>query len=188
MFLITGCGYSGTKYTAMLLRRGGLSVGHEESGDDGAVSGGWCIDCERYPAFHQQGSRPDFDVILHQVRHPLDTISSHLSARNRLWWWNCRHISARECEPDIVKATSYWLEWNIKAEAQAELTYRIEHIAERWGEVMDAIGCNLDYDTCASGLSKKTNTHGGGVEVGWSDIPVGWRGAVRSLARRYGYE
>lgn len=191
-FLITGGGRQGTTYMRNVLCNAGLDVGHERMAANGAVSAGWCINTHQYPGNHQQGPRPHFDVILHQVRHPLDTIASLQAVE--FWDWNCEHISATPDDLLLVRASSYWLEFNLKAEAQAVMTYRIEDLEKAWERVWVAIslyderlrGRRPLYKDVVAGIPTNLNTRKH-KPLTWKDIPAGWRGAIRSLARRYGY-
>jgi hypothetical protein len=82
-FVVTGCGRSGTRYTANLLTAAGFTCGHER------IFSPWTKD-DVVPTFDDvQGDSswlavpflarlPAGAVVLHQVRHPLPTISSHL--------------------------------------------------------------------------------------------------------------
>jgi hypothetical protein len=63
-FLITGYPRSGTKYTAKVLNKTSLDVGHEFKGKDG------CVSWKHLP------KALDFDLVLHQVRNPLKVIGS----------------------------------------------------------------------------------------------------------------
>lgn len=83
-FVVTGCGRSGTKYMAEVLKRCGLKCDHEgvfdppvrsveiPAGLDGDVS--WAA--APFVSAMASGTK-----VLHQVRHPLDVISSFVSLR-----------------------------------------------------------------------------------------------------------
>ena len=71
--LITGCGRSGTSYMSSLMRKTGLDMPHEVMGRDGMV--GW----------QQARDTSGFDIVLHQVRHPLRAISSAQTIRIGSW-------------------------------------------------------------------------------------------------------
>lgn len=189
MFLITGCGRSGTKYMAKALNTIGLSVGHEELGGDGAVSAAWTYDATWYPRFHQQGPRPKFDLILHQVRFPLHVIGSVSTSLPASWRFNCDNTPIEPSDPMLVRCAKYWYYWNLDAQAQAVYTYRIEALPEVWDEVMSYLGVEADYEQVAH-ISKRTNRRKH-MDVTWADLERVVPDLVKDiqqLALSYGYE
>ena len=62
--LIIGSPRSGTQFTTYLLKYLGFKIGHEESDDQGCVS-----------SLHLTVPK-EFNTVLHQIREPLQTISS----------------------------------------------------------------------------------------------------------------
>jgi len=190
MLLITGCGRSGTKYISMVLRRAGLDVGHETRlGEDGIVSSFWTVDADRYPGRHVQGPQPKFDVILHQVRNPLRTISSLTTGSQKSWKWNARYIPIAEDAPALRKAADYWYYWNLLADARSDWTYNIELLEEEWEEFSRMTGITCTYGEATDGLSKNTNTRPH-IEYTWTDIKhiTPLYEEIRILAMSYGYQ
>ena len=185
MFLITGCGRSGTLYAATVLRAAGLDVGHEAAGKDGAVSSHWAVDDVLYPTYHQQGPRPQFDVILHQVREPLATIASLTTSRADSWLWNVRHVSIELLWSTLRIAADYWLQWNRIAEEQAILTYRVENMAGAWPRICEALSLDAQFP---EGISTSINSRQH-QQVSWQNIHeiTPRYGEIVQMARRYGY-
>lgn len=188
-FLITGCGRSGTKYMATVLQTIGLDVGHERLGRDGAVSGIWTVESDSYPSFHQQGPRPHFDLVLHQVRHPLPTIGSVTTGSPESWEFNCRFIPATLKEPLLIRCAKYWLYWNRIAQEQATFTYRIENLKKVWIGLMRLLRTEASYDQIIH-LSRSMNTREH-PEVTWDvlekNVPRPLVDEVKALGRSYGY-
>lgn len=184
MFLVTGCGRSGTLYTATLLQAAGLDVGHEVCGDDGAVSSLWAVADTHYPVYHAQ-RRPAFDLVLHQVREPLNTIASLTTARYDSWLWAARHVALDLRWPVLRIAAEYWLAWNRLCEAQAALTYRIEAISEAWWRICELIGADVPRP---AGIPTNIHSRAHG-RVTWHDIEATTPQAadIREMATRYGY-
>lgn len=120
---------SATTYTARMIQAHGLKFGHETRGDqtDGAIS---------YFKIHY----PDkFDVVLHQVRNPLKTISSAVTVLAKRTH-NEFHILFDMEKTDREKSKLYqvmltWLILNELAEEKAEWRYRIEDIDEVYLEL-----------------------------------------------------
>ena len=184
MFLITGCGRSGTLYTATLLQQAGLDVGHECTGVDGAVSSLWAVRDSHYPLYHAQ-SCPDFDVALHQVREPLVTIASLTTAQAASWRWVARHIDIDPRWSVLRIAAEYWLAWNALCEARAVLTYRIEAIDAEWGRICALVGKDARRPR---GLPTNINSRAHRC-VTWTEIRDATPKAadIREMAARYGY-
>jgi len=186
MFLITEAGRSGTKYMAQALRLCGLDVYHERMGADGIVSSFYCFDADWYPGHNHPVPRPDFDVILHQTRHPLKAIGSIQTGKSRNW--SHQFLPVGPGTPELTRCCHYWLVFNEHAEQQADLTYRIEDLEEAWPEIQRLLGFSADYSRIA-GLSKRLHTRPHS-DVTWADV----REAapfiycdIREAAERYGY-
>jgi hypothetical protein len=74
LVLITGCGRSGTTFMSSFLCASGLKIPHERPGRDGCVAWPMCVDS--YRPWGNRSSRAKFQHVFHQVRNPLDVISS----------------------------------------------------------------------------------------------------------------
>jgi hypothetical protein len=183
-FLITGCGRSGTKYTAKVLQKAGLDVQHEKPGRDGTVSSVWAVEDTWYPGYHAQ-KRPEFDLILHQVREPLATIGSLTTALQGSWNWNARHIPIDPKAPSLIKAARYWYYWNLKIEEIAQHRYRVEDMKDEWEFLCMLLGCNCRLPN----VSKKTNSREH-IRVNWlrlSQAVPDIYTELRTMSERYGY-
>ena len=184
VFLITGCGRSGTSYTAKVLRAAGMDVGHERKGIHGTVSSLWAVESERYPYFHAQ-KRPEFDVVLHQVREPLATIGSLTTALKSSWRWNAQHIELDMDWSALRIAAEYWLQWNALCEDQAVMTYRVECIRTAWPDIGWTCGVLAQFP---AGVPENVNrrTH---RAVTWKEIyeETPHAASIQKMALRYGY-
>jgi hypothetical protein len=123
--LVTGCGRSGTKYIAFALRRMGLDVRHERLGRDGISSWTMAVRTERRP-YGPPSSASSFKQIFHQTREPLQVIQSCLSFTESSWDFISENVPCPRIAPLIIRAATYWLLWNEKAEEIATWRYRIE--------------------------------------------------------------
>lgn len=174
-------------YTSKALQAAGLDVGHERLGRDGIVSSMWALDVDEYPAYHEQGPQPEFDVILHQVRHPLDAIGSLTTALPESWAWNARYMPIAN-KPVLEKAALYWYLTNLIAEKRASWTYRIESLPDIWREFTRRLKIKAGIGVLA-GIPKNINSREHDT-VTWKQIrgvTVHWD-QIRKLARSYGYE
>jgi hypothetical protein len=133
--LITGCGRSGTKYASFALQRMGLEVPHERLGRDGISSWTMAVAAESRP-YGPPSSEVSFQHIFHQVREPLASITSCMTFNNESWDFICRHIECPIVAPVLMKAATYWLLWNKKAEEIASWRYRIE-------DFHDGVACEI---------------------------------------------
>lgn len=187
MFLITGAGRSGTKYIATVLRKCGLDVGHEGLGESGIVSGFYCFDADWYPNDRHPVPRPQFDLILHQVRHPLRVIASMQTTHS--WEWACQFLPIDESAPLLQRCCYNWLIPNETAERQAAFTYRIENLEGVWSELQRLIGFDASYKIAAS-LPNDINSRPHG-NVTWNDVQKAVPEAYSTIvnaAERYGYQ
>lgn len=186
MFLITGCGRSGTKYIAVALQQCGLGVRHEQMGKDGIVSGYYCFDAQQYPGGRHPVPRPDFDVVLHQARHPLPTIASLQTTHS--WKWACQFLPVTPNDPLLKRCCHHWLGYNEAAEKLAEYTYRIETLEEVWPTLQRLIGFDAPYSIVAD-LPKSINARKHD-DVTWAEVrdaaPEIYD-AILAASVRYGY-
>ncbi len=125
LLLIVGCGRSGTGYISTLLRECGLDIGHEVLGVDGTSNWFWTFDSSINCKYH-------YKHIFHQIRNPLDVISSWYNNEidhSYIWIFICSHVPEIDSnEPFLVRCAKYWYYWNLAAEKKAEWSYRVEDI------------------------------------------------------------
>lgn len=174
MFAIIGCPRSGTKYTAMVLRKLGYDVGHEEWGDGGMV--GW-----RFPTEKLTG------VTLHQVRDPLATIGSLTTIADYSWKYISRYAPVELPWALDRRCAETWLYWNRMAETAAGWTYRVESLPEIWDEWCNNLGVEGDYKKIKS-IPKDTH-HRNHASWTWERVyrATPLADEIRNLAEEYGY-
>lgn len=153
--LVIGCGRSGTTYISRVLQDSGLDAPHEWMGRDGLVC--WYM-AENWASYGEKApSNWTFKHTFHQVRDPLDTITS-------LYWsfteesWDFIEMNLPQIahnDPLLVKAAKYWYYWNWKCQLMAEWTYKVEDLDQNWDEFCFRLGRKLERDTA---VPKNTNT------------------------------
>ncbi len=213
--LITGCGRSGTLYTAKLWQSLGLDIRHERPvppngimGADGMAS--WFMAAD-HPNPPSGPSILDytFDVVIHQVRHPLKVIASMaqfiLQHGKRAPGYIERHVPDTKLSPEeqnrldfkqqlILKASRYWYHWNLMAEAKAGKIVRVEDLIEELPDLCHLVGVPYRPGFIDL-LPKDINARRFHVpeepwEVTWEDIKSLDSDIYRSikhLAAEYGY-
>jgi hypothetical protein len=191
-FLVTGCGRSGTHFTAKFLALNGLDMGHEATGAQGAV--GWL--CASPDFCRARGAV--FHKTLHQIRHPVPTIASLQTFSARAWDYifdltpQCRHPSRP------VAAARYWLHWNNLALSNAALSVRLEDFrgkpAETVAALSDFFGKRLDPSLITvaesygdSRKSRRDYGHKTNLSEVRREDEATWRG-IEALAARFGYD
>jgi len=161
--LITGCGRSGTGYIVAFLNANGLDINHEDArgyiGRDGCVSWPMLANSlsSRGPIINEK-----YIHVFHQVRHPLNVITSWFINLKALdgtdWVFIRRHVpEIHKNDSLIVQCAKYWYYWNLKAEKIAEWRYRIEDIDQIIPEFERRIGVHLDASVLAT-IPRDTNT------------------------------
>jgi hypothetical protein len=190
--LITGCGRSGTKYAAFALQRLGLEVPHERLGRDGISSWTMAVAAESRP-YGPPSSEVSFQHIFHQVREPLATIASCMTFNNESWDFICRHVECPRRAPLLIKAATYWLLWNKKAEEIATWRYRIEDFQDGIAhEICTRMSVSFNMDTIIS-IPRNFNTRREGRTVhifeelfrkGGFNVPGKLRASVVKSVRR----
>lgn len=194
MLLITGCGRSGSRYTATLLNRLGLRVGHEELHADGEI--GW-----KGLRKLLSGERIDFNVILHQVRDPIATISSLRTHCCGLLKDVSRFFPTRSSldgsNGNLHRCMEYWYEWNLLAESRAIWTYRIEELPQVFDTFCELLGVSANraaLDALPTNINTRRTRRFAKFQrdtVNWDtlesiDRPLTTK--IHELAVRYGYQ
>lgn len=163
--VIIGCGRSGTKFISKH-----LDLGHETSVTNRGIAC-WqaVVDDNSYYTIAPT------DHVLHQVRNPIDTISScHAILMKESWDLIINNIDAmNEEDPLLLKCMKYWYYWNRMAEKRALETHRVEDI---FSEVPRDTNTRKDLD-----LYRK---------VSWTDMEAedsDLTSKIKSLAINYGY-
>ena len=194
LLLIVGCGRSGTTFMAQFLKASGLQVEHEAPGADGCVS--WPMVVNMYNPFGWPADNVKFHHIFHQVRNPLDVITSfyiNLPELNRHEWGFIRS-QIPEINPDdplLVQCAKYWYYWNLKAEYMAEWTYRIENLENVLPEFQSRLNVQFDQEN----LHRIPNTINHWTPIDytftWEDLqstlPRDLFTDIEAMAKRYGY-
>lgn len=188
--LIIGCARSGTAYISNILQQCGLRIGHEKTQKDGVSSWIMCVNTKHVPWAVDSRRRLQFTHIFHQVRHPLKVISSVQTEGRPSWKYIIKHVPEIKWEdPPLVKGAKYWYYWNLKAETQAEWTYRVEELDTVWDEFCSRLGKKLDrsqLEQVAHNVNARSHQ-----EVSWEDLqqqldPDLYQ-KIRGLAQKYGY-
>lgn len=112
--LVTGCGRSGTRYATRAMSAIGVSLGHEKDGEDGRAD------------WHLAADPSGYDLVLHQVRSPLEVVASCYTISDRSWHFMAARSPVRITDPLLVRCMSYWVYWNELAEFSSHTTYRVE--------------------------------------------------------------
>lgn len=156
---ITSCPYSATKYTARLLQKLGLDIGHERYEADGIVS--WQHIHMSKADFVADGFSSDMSL-LHQVRHPLMVISSlrqihvgysHPATKQNIWavikeatesmntgWDIANETAPRDKVKNPLPWMRLWYWWNKVGAEKADAVYGVEYLPNKWGCFLDTLG------------------------------------------------
>lgn len=191
--LVTGCIRSGTAYTTAVLRSLGLDVVHEGLGKDGSVSaflGNPTATAEQLPPWHPPGAE-HYDLVLHQVRHPVAVVGSMQTAGAHFWKF-VRDVGGVPGSGDVRHAMAFWIAWNQRIEKQADARYRIEHVSWRQLCAWLPIQWNEHSADAIKKVPTDTNTRKERYR------PLTWRilrmidatlcAEIREMAIQYGYD
>lgn len=155
-------GRSGTVYTAEVLKAVGLRVGHELPGPDGAVGGIFWKGYKRKLA--------EYDHVLHQVRHPLRTISSSVTWRRRTHRMYARQLGYRRAliPKDPLEAAMFsWVIYTTWADHYAEWRFRVEDMTEIFPRLYSYFGTDEQKSCPSLPLNLNTREH---REYGMRDL------------------
>lgn len=180
---IIGCGRSGTSFVSKFFSQNGIYIGHETLGRDGMAS--WM------GAVHSKNElEKGYKLILHQVRNPLDTISSLQTFNNHSWDYIQKHIVEIQNKDSILeKSMKYWYHWNVLAEGKTNLRYKIEEIDYFYPFIAKIL--NKPVVLKKNSLLKVNSRQAEYQKITWSDlksVSVKYYDHCKFLAHRYGYE
>lgn len=191
-FLVMAHHRSGTLYTSIAFEGIGLHVSHEKDEDhikkqfdidtyyDGVVSGVFknaAYDLDKY------------DVILHQVRHPLDVISSSYYVGGRIANDNIKKFGDGVIPSiSLVKHMKSWLVFTDMADGVANYTYQLENIQKEFGYICNNV-LGIEKSVKFRSMMQKYNFRRHPV-FAWRDLEHFDRemtNRVREKAEKYGY-
>lgn len=211
--LVTGCGRSGTLYASEVWKSQGLDVRHEnpdppngQMGKDGIASWYMAVD-DPDPPFGPSANGYEFDLIIHQVRYPLEVIASCAQfvlkdpfsrdyiERNAPQ----TRLSSEEREMPskaqlIIQAARYWYYWNLLAQKKANVTIQVEKLPARLESLCRLL--EVSYRPGAADSISKI-THGRYLYINDAYWVIDWEDIerldarlcrnIKELAARYGY-
>lgn len=213
--LITGCGRSGTFYSTEVWRQLGLDIRHERPfahhgvmGEDGAASWLMAVN-DPTPPFGPSAADYEFDVVIHQVRHPLKVIASvaqFILAKGRFARGyierNVPQIKIADDELSLdanrqylLQAARYWYHWNLIAEEKATVTVQLEELSEEIPNLCELLGIEY-HKTKLDEISPRINGRQYYLNeelwtVDWKDLEsldLELTDRIRNLAAGYGYD
>lgn len=193
--IITGTPKSATKYIAVLLKQMGLDFEHEKLAKDGTAD--WRL-APGYKAVPWDGDTflRNFNnpIILHQVRHPLNTIASCQKIAGYAWNYIYKFSPVNEYDySEIGRCMALWYYWNKMAERLAIWTYRIEDLEKEFKLFCKKIERPelIKKKHIIKTIPKNINTAKPYKELTWEDLENEdsiLTAKIKNLARRYGYK
>jgi len=182
--LVTGCGRSGTEYIHHIIKALGLHVGHEKMGKNGTVD--W------HKASILKKNHNKYDVIFHQIRHPVKTIAS-MQVTNS-WKFISKFIPSISNKEIVEKGMLYWYYWNKAVEPYSHFTYQLEQIKDPqvFGRFCELLKVKADFSVFKKVESNTKNFHRRKHEdLTWENLEnenKDLSDKIKILAEKYGYE
>lgn len=136
LFAITGTSRAGTAYTSRCLMSSGYKIPHEQWGDLGTVS--WFFATDKHSSIrgwslnHAQKYAKEQNkelIILHQIRNPIDCISSLMTLSDQAVNWIQSHdfTNINNSDSMLVKCIKYYYYWNIRCYTIANESYTLKN-------------------------------------------------------------
>lgn len=182
--ILIGCGRSGTGFSTNQFNRIGLNIGHEFVAKNGMAS--WMS-----TVHSKKNLWKGYKLVLHQVRNPLDSISSIQTFNTNSWDFVSRNLSQiNMSEQTALRCIKYWYYWNLLAERKTNLRFRVENIEDIIPFV--CFFFNIEYSTKCRILNSKINSRIGHYKkLSWEDIKnisPEYYSKCRILSEKYGYK
>jgi hypothetical protein len=157
--LITGTGRSGTAYTSKCLMSSGHKIPHESFGDSGIVS--WYAATDKESALKSWSLKRIEDycrytkkelLILHQMRNPIDCISSLMTITDQSLEWIKKHefVNISESDTMLQKCIKYYYFWNVRCATIADYSYSLRNSDDFLKQFFE--------NFTSKNISKKTNS------------------------------
>ena len=200
LLLIHGTGKSGTKSFCKMLNSVGISVSHEEVGEQGTVTHFFHSDHRWYPMFpwykgkaHVGERKSDyrFKHTILLVRNPLKTIASMLSSFDLMdfeFLEDCGVISEK-LPSKLCKSMNAYYYMNTIMEKESELIIQIEHYARHWSSFCRVIGMDIAIPNVV--VTNRNTGYRTPKSLDWEDLiqcDKQLTKKIKTMARRYGYE
>ena len=134
-YIIIGCPRSGTGYASKF-----FNIGHEKINQNGISS--WCLvnNPPLYgPSLKEVQIKFPTTAIFHQIRNPINTISSFNSMSNKAWEYFTNILNLNPLDSPLKKGMEIYFQWNTKAKEIANFTYKVEQIEQEIYEIDDTM-------------------------------------------------
>jgi len=200
--LVIGYAHGGTSFTASLFQHFGLDIRHEDyRGADGVSSWPYAVDDDFLNSvlgWKQRGDISQYDIVLHQVRDPLNSIRSVAPEPEWTKIFRKRHLSFFDHDNPLASGLRSWTGWHELCDKIAHWTYKIEDLSnpDIWKKFKELcqLDKNLDYPNLKKNINSKRNkSHGL-----WKNINNSWENFKKidpefaerayNLAIKYGYK
>ena len=191
ILVITGCGRSGTTYSAEFLSTLGLRIGHERLRRDGIAS--WYLASAQAtvpfgPSMRQIGSLDM--LVVHQVRDPIQAIASAQVIGRPSWEFLAEEIPIDlDGDSRLLMAMKYYYYWNLKASNLAKIRVRVEEFQSDIRPVL--LEFEVEAEQKTKTLPSKSTNARAHSSVSWRRMEAeDWRlcKKIRAMSRDYGYE
>jgi hypothetical protein len=87
-----------------------------------------------------------YDIVLHQVRTPLDTIASSLTFTPGSWRYIDNKLGVNALDDPILRAVRYWIDWNAHAARIAHATHRLEDLEDELPSICEHMQIRHDRE------------------------------------------
>lgn len=130
-YIIIGCPRSGTGFASKF-----FNIGHEKINKNGISS--WCLinNPPLYgPTITEVKNIFPSIPIFHQIRRPIDTISSFMSMSDKAWVYFYKVLNLNPLDSKIKNGMEIYYQWNIRAKEISEFTYKLEEIEQTFANI-----------------------------------------------------
>lgn len=134
-YIIIGCPRSGTGYASKF-----FNLGHEYMNQNGISS--WCLvnDPPLFgPSLKEVKETFKNVKIFHQVRNPIDTISSFFSMSDKAWRYFEKELGLNTQNTRLKNGMLIYYHWNKLCLDLSDFTYKLEDIEKKFPTVQNRV-------------------------------------------------
>ena len=191
-FVILGSGRSGSGYISRVLSAAGIPCGHESWWNPHGRRQRGLLGDSSWCALAQVDRSTYSGQVFHQIRHPLDVISSYVHRHTFTGPFAQLKLPLLAEDPSgdpLRYACRVWLDLNRRSAELTTTHWRVEDIdIQLVQQIGAAVGtAPVNVESAIQSVPTSYNSHDTSRRLGWQDLPRDLFDEIEAMAQQYGY-